>query len=139
MIREVLDTNVIVSGILSEKGIPGRILRAWLEDRFHLVTSRAILEELGRVLRCSKIRHRHGWSDFQALKFIEDLTSLAVLVPGELRLAVVSEDPSDDRFLECAIEGQADYIVSGDGHLVRLAQYEGVEILSPSEFLALLS
>ena len=139
MIRAVLDTNVIVSGVLSKKGIPARILRAWLEDRFHLVTSRAILEELRRVLRYPKISRRHGWSDLQILEFVEDVTGLAILVPGELRLAVVSEHPSDDRYLECAVEGQAGYIVSGDRHLVGLAQYEGVEILSPSAFLKLLS
>lgn len=121
MIRAVLDTNVIVSGILSEKGVPGKILRAWFADRFHLVTSPAVLEELQRVLRYPKISHRHGWSDVQVLEFLEDVRSLAILVPGELRLAVVAEDPSDDRYLECAVEGEAGYVVSGDRHLVGLA------------------
>jgi predicted nucleic acid-binding protein len=55
MIRVVLDPNVMVSGILSEKCVPGRILRAWLEYWFHLVTPRAILEELRRVLGYPKI------------------------------------------------------------------------------------
>ena len=139
MIRAVLDRNVIVSGILSKKGVPGRILRAWFDDQFHLVTSRAILEELRRVLRYPKISRRHGWSDAQVLEFVEDVTSLAILVPGELSLAVVTEDPSDDRYLECAVEGEAGYVVSGDRHLVGLAQYEGVEILSPRAFLDVLS
>ena len=138
MIRAVLDTNVIVSGILSKKGVPGRILKAWFEDRFHLATSRVILEELRRVLRYPKISRRHGWSDAQVLEFVEEVTSLAIVVPGELRLAVGAEDPSDDRYLECALEGEAGYVVSGDRHLVGLAQYEGVEILSPSAFLGVL-
>ena len=138
MIRAVLDTNVIVSGILSGPGVPGRILKTWLEDRFHLVTSRAILEELRRVLRYPKISRRHGWSDARVLEFVEDVTSLAILVPGELRLAIVADDPSDDRYLECAIEGEAGYVVSGDRHLIGLAQYEGVEILSPRAFVDLL-
>jgi putative PIN family toxin of toxin-antitoxin system len=138
MIRAVLDTNVVVSGILSHKGSPGRILRAWFDDRFHLVTSMAILEELERVLRYPKISRRHGWSQAQVLEFVEDVKSLAILVPGDLRLKVVAEDASDDRYLECAVEGEAGYVVSGDRHLVALAQYEGVEILSPSAFLALL-
>ena len=138
MIRAVLDTNVVVSGILSHKGSPGRILRAWFEDRFHLVTSMAILEELERVLRYPKISRRHGWSQAQVLEFVEDVKSLAILVPADLRLKIVAEDASDDRYLECAVEGEAGYVVSGDRHLVALAQYEGVEILSPSAFLALL-
>jgi putative PIN family toxin of toxin-antitoxin system len=138
MIRAVLDTNVIVSGILSEKGAPGKILKAWFEDRFHLVTSTAILEELERVLHYPKIRRRHNWPDMRVSEFVEDVQRLAILVPGELKLAVVAADPSDDRYLECAVEGEAGYIVSGDRHLVGLAQYEEVEILSPSVFLALL-
>jgi putative PIN family toxin of toxin-antitoxin system len=138
MIRAVLDTNVIVSGILSEEGVPGRILKTWLEDRFHLVTSRAILEELRRVLRYPKIRGRHGWSDAHVLEFVEDITRLAILVPGVLRLAIVAEDPSDDRYLECAVEGEAGYVMSGDRHLIGLAQYEGVEIIPPRAFLDLL-
>lgn len=138
MIRAVLDTNVMVSGILSAKGAPGRILTAWFEDRFHLVTSLPILKELDRVLRYPKISRRHGWSDARVLEFVEDVQSLAILVPGELRLKVIAEDPSDDRYLECAIEGEAGYVVSGDRHLVGLAGYEGVEILSPRAFLDLL-
>jgi len=59
-------------------------------------------------------------------------------VPGQHRLEVVAEDPTDDRYLECAIEGGAAYIVSGDRHLVGLGQYKGVEILAPRGFLDLL-
>jgi predicted nucleic acid-binding protein len=49
-----------------------------------------------------------------------------MVAPGELSLAAIAEDPSDDRYLECAVEGEPGYIVSGDRHLVGLAQYEGV-------------
>jgi putative PIN family toxin of toxin-antitoxin system len=139
MIRAVLDANVVVSGILSEKGVPGRILKASIGERFHLVTSAPILEELRRVLNYSKIRRRHGWSEAEVLEFVEDLAGFAIVVPGQLRLEVVAEDPSDDRYLECALEGGAGCIVSGDRHLVGLGQYEGVEILAPRRFLDLLS
>jgi hypothetical protein len=88
------------SRIFSKKGVPGRILKAWFENRVIWC-----IEELGRVLRYLKISRRHGWSDAQVLEFVEDVTGLAILVPGELRLAVVAEDPSDDRNVECAVEG----------------------------------
>lgn len=139
MIRAVLDINGVLIGILSEKGVPGRILRAWLDEWLHLVTSRAILKELRRVLRYPKISRRHRSSDAQVTEFVEDLTSLAIVVPGELSFAVVVEDPSEDRYLECAVEGEAGYVVSGDRHLIRMAQYEGVEIPSPRAFLDVLS
>lgn len=137
MIRAVLDANVFVSGILSEEGIPGKILRAWRDERFHLVTSEAILQEIGRVLRYPKISRRHGWPEKEVARFIEDVRHLAVLTPGELTLSIVAEDPSDNRYLECALEGDAEYIVSGDRHLLELEYFRGIEILTPSMFLKL--
>jgi putative PIN family toxin of toxin-antitoxin system len=91
------------------------------------VTSIAILEELKRALRYPKISRRHGWSQAQVLEFVEDVKSLAILVPGDLRLKVVAEDALDDRYLECGMEGEASYLVGGDRHLLTLEQYEGVE------------
>jgi len=135
MIRAVLDANVVVSGVLSGKGYPGRILAAWRDEQFHLVISEAILEEIGRVLRYPRIATRHQWNDAQLRVFIEDLTHVAILTPGELTLSAIAEDPSDNRYLECAVEGDADYIVSGDHHLLNLAHYRGIEILTPRSFV----
>lgn len=67
---------------------------------------------------------------------MEDVANLSILVPAELRLAVVAEDPSDDRYLECALEGEAGYIVSGDRHLKKLAHFEGVRSSRRAPFLA---
>lgn len=138
MIRAVLDANVIVSGVLSEKGNPGKILEAWRQKRFELVVSEAILAEIARVLRYPRIAKRHRWSESSIAALIEDLRGLAILTPGQVKLAIVKEDPSDDRYLECALEGEADYVVSGDRHLVRVDQLQGIEIVSPAEFTALI-
>ena len=139
MIRAVLDANVVVRGILSENGMPGKILKAWYEDRFHLVVSPAILEELRRVLEYPRIARRHSWSASQVREFLEDLASLAIRTSGDFTLpAIIAEDPSDDRYVECAIEGEANYIVSGDRHLLDLEIYEGIEIVSPRAFIRLL-
>ena len=138
MIRAVLDGNVFVSGILSSRGAPGRILLALRDEQFHLVTSDPILEEIGRVLRYPKISRRHGWSEEEMTRFIEDVRHLALLTPGELTLAVITEDPADNRYLECALEAEADCIISGDHHLLDLGAYRGIEILTPRAFLDLL-
>jgi len=138
MIRAVLDANVFVSGIVTE-GVPRSILRAWRAGYFHLVASQAALDEIGRVLRYPKIARRHRWSEVETQAFMESLEALAILTPGKLRLDVVAADPSDDRYLECAIEGEANCVVTGDGHLLELASYRQVEILSPREFIELLA
>src|SRR5262245_58289857 len=124
MIRAVLDANVLVSALVSPSGIPAKVLKAWRDERFHLVASQAILSEIDRGLRYPKIRKRHGMSDGEIKEWIDDLAHLAVLVPGQIRVALIIEDPADDRYLECALEGEAECIVSGDQHLLKLSRYE---------------
>ena len=138
MIRAVLDANVLVSAILSPKGLPGRVFNAWREDEFFLLASEPLLAELDRVLRYPKIKKRHGWSEEEIEAFLEDLGTLAIMTPGELSLSVIEDDPTDDRYLECAVEGGADFIVSGDRHLLALSPYRDIQILTPRAFLSLL-
>lgn len=139
MIRAVLDANVFVSALLSPRGFPSKILAAWHAERFHLVISPAILEEISRVFHFPKIALRHRWPEEKIRLFIEDLAHLAILTPGEPTLNVIAEDPSDNRYLECAVEGGAEYIVSGDQHLLQLATYQEIRILTPKEFLGVLA
>jgi hypothetical protein len=99
MIRAVLDANVLVSALLSPRGLPSKILAAWQAERFHLVISPPILEEISRVFRYPKIARRHRWPEEKIRLFIEDLAHLAILTPGERTLNVVGKDPSDNRYL----------------------------------------
>jgi len=138
MMRVVLDANVLVSAILSPRGAPAQILTAWRAAQFDLVISRAILAELNRVLHYPKIAKRHRWSEEQLQAFLNNLAHIAILTPGVLTLAVITEDPPDDRYLECAVEGEAAYIVSGDRLLLRLRVYRGIPILTPRAFLEVL-
>lgn len=138
MIRVVLDANVFVSAVLNPRGIPAQILTAWRAERFHLVISEAILEEIARVLHHPRILKRHRWREERIRVFIEDLAHLAILTPEELKLKAIAEDPSDNRYLECAIEGEADYLVSGDQHLLGLGTYQKISILTPRAFLEVL-
>lgn len=138
MIRAVLDANVLVSAILSPKGIPSRILSAWHEEKFLLFISGATLDEIGRVLRYPKIRKRHHWPEARIRRFLEDLSRLAVTTSGNLSLSVITDDPADNRYLECAVEGQVEYLVSGDEHLLNLGTYQGIMILRPREFFDIL-
>jgi hypothetical protein len=133
--RVVLDANVLVSSILSAAGTPARILDAWRDEHFQLLISDAILDEVGRVLRYPKIVKRHLWTETETDHFVHTLASLAIKTPGSLALNVITDDPSDNRYLECAVEGSADFIVSGDRDLLDLRAYQGIPIVQPSTFL----
>lgn len=130
---------MFVSASLVAEGHPARIIDAWrLEGRFQLVVSPAILEELREVLFYPRIRRISRWTDEEVEVLLRAVERLAVLVPGKLRLRVIAADPEDDKFLAAAIEGGADYLVSGDPHLKGLKSYQGIRLVSPSEFVEVL-
>jgi uncharacterized protein len=130
MKRVVFDTNVYISAILTP-GNSREVLELARESEISLMVSEAILAELERVLRL-KI-HRSGSEIALILKAIRDIS---VFVSPAMRFSVVEEDDTDNRILECAVEGGADYIVSGDQHhLLSLKEFQGGKILSPAGFL----
>jgi len=138
VIGAVLDANVIVSAILVPSGPPGQVLTKWRAEQFALVTSPAILDEIERVLNYQRIATRHGLAPDQVRALVTELGYFSTVVEGKTRLAVIREDPADDRYLEAAVEGRASYIVSGDRILLALETYEDIEILTARQFLGVL-
>jgi putative PIN family toxin of toxin-antitoxin system len=139
VIRVVLDANVIASTLMNPQGTPAQVLDAWRAERFQLMISAAILDEIGRVLRYPKIAAYHQWSEERLRTWLEDLAHLALMMPGILTLAAIQEDPSDNRYLECAVEGEAAYLISGDSHLLSLGTFQGIRIISSRAFLETLN
>ena len=90
------------------------------------------------MLRYPKIAAYHRWSEERLQTWLEDLARLALMTPGSLALAVIQDDPPDNRYLECAVEGEAAYLVSGDRLLLSLGMFEGIQIVSPRVFLEVL-
>ena len=135
MIRAVLDTNVWISASLSPDGVSGQIFRAWQEGRFEVVVSEDILEEMDQVFRKQKILKRIVWTPEEVTNFLLSLCEGRIVTPGHIKLRVVKDDPTDDKFFVAAVEGQADYIVSGDIHIQKATQHQGIRVLSPAEFL----
>jgi len=128
LVRIVLDTNIIISGLLSETGPPGQLLRFWLKGRFELATSRAQLEELSRVFDYKKIRARISFD--QAIAFLDHIDALAFVV-DTLPTVDFSPDPDDNAILSTAIESKADFIVSGDKpDLLSLKKVKGIPIIT---------
>ena len=109
--RLLLDTNILVSGLLTSKGAPGNLVRAWLDPRFELVTSEEQIDELRRVLGYERLQpYIHPE---QARDFVENLEVLAI-VATDLPTLEVSPDPDDNMILATAVAGDADAVVSGD-------------------------
>ena len=134
--RAVLDTNVVVSATLIRGGKEDRILRAWQREVFELVLSPQILDEMGRVLFYEKLRTARWMAEEEVEALVRSLAREAVLVPGRI-LVKVSRDPGDDKFVEAAIEGQAQYVVTGDKDLLELKRYRAVRIVTPAVFLTI--
>lgn len=136
MLRVVIDTNGIVSGILSPKGAPVESLAAWRQRRFLLLTSPAIIAEVRAVLQYPKIRKKYPLADEEIDRTIELLEHAALFVPGVAQVGgSVMADAKDEMFLACALDGQADFIVSGDRHLLDLGVYRDIPILTARQFL----
>jgi uncharacterized protein len=136
--RVVIDTNVVVSRYLSSHGAPAQVFDSWQEKLFDVLVSEPILEEYERVLKYPHVRAKHQLSDTEIAQIIEDFANLAKIIQPTKHLAVITADPDDDKFLECAVEGNAAYIISGNKHLYDLKAYRGIQIFKPAEFLMVL-
>lgn len=129
--RLVLDSNVLISALLLENSVPGRLLAAWRRGRFDLITSDAQLEEIRRVTRYPKVRER--LRPALAGELINQLRSLAEVL-AELPRVDVSPDPFDNYLLAMAQAGQADFLVSGDRrHLLELGRFGPCRIVTVRE------
>ncbi|MEK6938617.1 MAG: putative toxin-antitoxin system toxin component, PIN family [Nanoarchaeota archaeon] len=131
--RVVLDTNVFVSGI-HWKGSSEKMLRLWMSGDLELVSSMPIIEEIIRVLAGFKVP-----LEPEDISWWESLIlEKSILVFPTEKIDIVT-DPNDNKFIEAAVEGKAQYIVSQDKHLLVLKQYQRIKILHPDEFLKLLN
>lgn len=127
----VFDTNVFVSGLCFD-GKPEQCIELALDDSVDLVISTDVLHELVVVLEYDRLpvseAERHEFADVvvEASRFVEPT----------IERTVVADDPDDDKFVECALEADADFIVSGDDHLLGLDSHQGVRIVTPDALLS---
>ena len=129
-LRVVADTNVLVSALLFG-GPPEQIVLAGLRGEIQLLTSSPLLKELERVLKGKFKLNLH-----LVRNIIEEIKEVAELVEVSSHINVISYPDDDNRVLECAVDGKAEFIVTGDTkHILPLKEFRGTKILSPSEFL----
>jgi len=136
--KVVLDANVYVSSLLTQRGNARKIIDLWEEDAFELAISEPMFDEIKRVLQHPHLVKIHG----KSIREIENYTVLlrknASTVSSQQQIGV-SADESDNRYIECAVEGGANLLVTGDKkHLLPIKEYQGVQIITPATFLALI-
>ena len=130
--RVVLDTNAVVSALLFS-GVSSKLVSLWQNGLITPLLSREILDEYLRVLSYPKFE----LSEEEIKELIqEEILPFAEVVKPKRRLRVVRRDPSDNKFLECAVAGKASVIISGDKDLLSLGRYRQIRIQSPAQFLA---
>lgn len=135
MIRAVIDTNLIVSYLLTQSATLSRLIDHWEQGNFSYVISPALLRELREVVYRPRLSQHMRLDPGILLEVIE---ADAELTPGDLVLSGVCRDPKDDPFIACALEGEAAYLVTGDRDLLDLDAYEGVTMIRAYDFVCLL-
>jgi putative PIN family toxin of toxin-antitoxin system len=131
VILATADSNIYVSA-LQFGGVPLQFLNAARAGAFKLAISDTLMSEIRGVLR-----EKFHWSDEMLDEAILGLANFIQIVRPAQMLRVIAEDPDDDRVLECAIASGSQFIISGDNHLLHLAQYKNIQILKVAEFLTL--
>ena len=130
MKKVVLDTNVTISALFWE-GNPRKIYDLVRAGKLIMLLSEDMEKEFIRVLGYEKF----GLSPQEIMPFLRNLGTYARHVEIKNKISAVAADPTDNIFLECAVDGGADYIISGDRHLLDMKVYEGIEIVGAREFL----
>ena len=127
--RIVLDTNVFIAAYFNRRSASARILDL-CSDEYELVISTRLLREVESILR--NIRAERGFLDK-----VRGIFMGALRVRPTKRLFAIKEDPDDNKFLECALEGKADYLITSDRHLLKLGNFAQTRICKPTQFFKL--
>ena len=138
MISAVLDANTIISALLVRSGLPARILDAAYAVHFLCFSGDAIIREVFRTLDSQRIGRKYSFDVTDTIRLRAFLESDLVYTPITVEVQRVASHPEDDLILATAVSAQADYLVTGDRQLLALGEYQGVRIVTPRDFAAIL-
>lgn len=134
-LKAVIDTNLFISGIFAKGLLSAELQDLWIQQEFELVTSMEILKEVSRVLHYPRIQKRFKPKEEAIRRFFRLVFRKAIITKDLYKIDTVTEDPADNKFLACALEAKADFIVSRDPHLRNLKQFQGIEIVDAKTFV----
>ncbi|MCL4264815.1 MAG: putative toxin-antitoxin system toxin component, PIN family [Anaerolineae bacterium] len=131
------DANVFVSALISPTGKSAAILKLWKKGKVEVVTSPAIIDEIARVTSYRKLK-KYARVNKEGKRFARLLAKQTIRVNPPSTINVVKSDESDNRYIECAYFGKAQFIVTGDSHLLELKKYKGIYIVNPASLLTII-
>lgn len=132
MIRLVPDTNILISSIFW-RGNPHKVIVAGFKEECLLITSPEIIDEL-----INKLKSKFKVPDERIETLLNIILHFFFIVKPKQKLDVVKADPTDNKVIECTVEGKADYIVNGDPHLLNLEKYGEIKIIKAKQMLDIL-
>ena len=132
--KVVLDTNVIISGLLW-KGNVNEIFKLYLDNKISICSNQSILEEVNKVLQYPRIKKVLDKYEQNPADIFNKFKKITRIYPEITIKNIIKEDPSDDKFIACAISSKSKIIISGDKHLLKLKKFKDIIIFTPTKFL----
>lgn len=132
-----VDTNVLISATFWY-GSSNEIIEKVENKEIELLLSKEIIEEFANVLDYEEIQQKIKDKNLEMKKTVEKIVSISTIIEPKQKFDVVKDDTKDNKIIECAVEGNVDYIISQDNHLLKLKEFKEIKILSPEEFLKMI-
>jgi len=134
-LRAVIDTNLFISGLFAKDSVSAQLQNLWIDQAFELVTSVEIIKEVSRVLSYPRIKERFKPKQENVRRFFQLIFRKAIISKDVYHTDKIVDDPTDNKFLACALEKKADYIVSRDPHLRNIKHFHGIQIVDATTFI----
>ena len=135
--KVVIDTNVIISAAISEDNVPAEIFELLLLEEVENYTSQEIIDEVINVFHRPKFIKLISEKDINFM--VEKYLIFSKKVEPKQKFSLVKDDSKDNMFIDCAVEANVDYIISGDPHLLGIKVFKNIKIITPREFLEMIN
>lgn len=132
MLKVVFDTNIVVSALLNEAGLPALVLDLATNKKIHLFYSEALMTEYEEVLK----RKRFNLPQEKINKALDEIKGSSIQVYPSETITLITKDPADNRILEASQAAKADYIITGNKRHFPFAKFKKTKIVTPREFIA---
>ncbi len=134
MKRITVDTNVLISATFWN-GASSKILQLVEDKKCILILSAPILEEFAEVLEYDEIKRKVLSKNLEMKMALQKIVTIATIVEPNEKIHAISRDPDDNMILECAIEGNVDFIITNDKDILDLKEFRKIKVMTPEEFL----